>query len=67
MKNKLHFLIAIIALSLTLSCKDETLNATSNKSKNNSMAGSAIQHMDFDTIDIEPSSDFPELGPDMDL
>lgn len=76
MKNNIFFLTIMAAVFLTLACdepKPETsstpLAGAENSAGENldvSMAGIPIQHMDFDTIDIEVSPDFAGLNTDMD-
>lgn len=76
MKNNIIFLTVMAAIFLTLAC-DENKPQTSSESlageehlagetTDMETAGIPIQHMDFDTIDIEVGPDFAGLDTDMD-
>ena len=76
MKNNTLFLIAITALSLIIACEDKQSETHTPENKTTDAmldytldlnTDLPVQHMDFDTIDIEPSSDFEGLDLDMEM
>jgi hypothetical protein len=70
-----RFITLMLSLTLLFACDDnESSTSSKNDTQEKASAGSEannsdidlpVQHMDFDTIDIEPGSNFQE--PDMDM
>ena len=77
MKNNIIFLTIITAISFVFACDDQESKdnseplAGSEQMAGMDMAGAEsagipVQHMDFDTMDIEVDPDFAGLDTDMD-